>query len=143
VHPGSIGTLKKASFTDSEIIEHLYETALRQSSLDGFVVLYEHPIGRLECHSEAYSSMLVELSKKGLDFTTMTEISSFWNSSSTEFPFEADTEGNYQDEFILPDANKHVQQMASYSLYRQVNDSLCLFLLRSYLNSFRSYMGSD
>jgi peptidoglycan/xylan/chitin deacetylase (PgdA/CDA1 family) len=142
VHPGSIGTLQKANFTDNEIIEHFYETALRQSSLDGFVVLYEHPIGRLEYHSEAYSSMLSELAKKGLDFATMTEISSFWNSSSQEFPFEADAEGNYQDKFILPDANKHAQQMASYSPYRQVNDSLCLFLLRSHLNAVKSYLRS-
>jgi peptidoglycan/xylan/chitin deacetylase (PgdA/CDA1 family) len=140
VHPGSIGTLQKASFTDSEIIEHLYETALRQSSLDGFVVLYEHPIGRLECHSEAYSSMLGELAQKGLDYATMTEIFSIWNSSSQEFPLEAAAEDNYQDKFILPDANKHAQKMASYSLYRQVNDGLCLFFLRSHLNSFRSYL---
>lgn len=142
VHSGSIGTLQKANFTDSEIIEHLYNTALRQSSLDGFVVLYEHPIGRLEYHSEAYSSMLGELANKGLDFATMTELSSSWNSSSQEFSFEADAKGSFQDEFILPDANKYAQQMASYSLCTQVNDSLCLFLFRSHLNSFRSYLRS-
>jgi peptidoglycan/xylan/chitin deacetylase (PgdA/CDA1 family) len=142
VHPGSIGTLQKAGFTDSEIIEHLYETALRQCSLDGFVVLYDHPIGRLEHYSQAYSSMIEDLVNKGLNLATMTEISTFWNSASHMHPFKADEEGSYQDKFILPDPHKHAQQMASFSIYRQVNDSFCLFILRSHLNSVRSYFRS-
>jgi len=142
VHPGSIGTLQKAGFTDSEIIEHLYETALRQCSLDGFVVLYDHPIGRLEHHSQAYSSMLEDLVSKGLNLATMTEISTFWNSASQAHPFEADEQTSYQDKFILPDPHRHAQQMDSFSLYRQVNDSFYLFILRSHLNSVRSYFRS-
>jgi CDP-6-deoxy-D-xylo-4-hexulose-3-dehydrase len=48
----------------------------------------------------------------------------------------------YEDKFILPDPQRHAQKMSSFALYRQVNDSFCQFILRSHLNSIRSYLRS-
>lgn len=142
VHPGSIGTLLNSGFQEGEIFEHLYETALRQSSLDGFVVLYDHPVGRLELYSQAYEDMLGQLLEEGIESISMNQISEIWNYPTKQALFEPCFSGGFKDEFVLPPEDIYIRNTSIYSVHRQTDDNLCQWFVRAHFSFYRSYFRS-
>lgn len=85
IHCGSIGTLQKYGFTDTEIFAD-FEAAVREAAEDGRVgIIYDHPVGRMEKYPSEFIALINKLKSDGFEYLNYTEYAQLWKEKRSIF----------------------------------------------------------
>ncbi len=77
-HPGCVGLLRQAGFSQEERFTHLFDVVERRCDADGICILYVHPKDGLETHEAQYMELFDRLSDSPYKYICMSDYYRAW-----------------------------------------------------------------